>query len=348
MANNLSDIELATKKRLLDKCQEAFLLAIELYNRPTIQYHVEDCAFFLCNAWELMLKAYLIERDGAQSIYYPKHAERTLSLEDCLRRVYTNENDPLRKNMEKAIDLRNTSTHFVVPEYETFYAPILQACVENFDEQLRRLHGIEICDRIPENHLVLSVRRTPIKEEECRARYTKNDLQKMMKTMDGILAEEDVLQNRRFACTYVTELRSTKRGDADFTFRLSKDGETPAAVIKSVVMAKDKYPYRPGKVVEEINARIERTGLVLLQGGQNTRGRTKSGKAFSMYHFGLFESIYSMKGDERYSADAAMKDEQPAYIYSQQAVDLIWNKLQENPEGIIDRLREELKKTSSS
>ena len=46
--------------RLLSKSQEAFILAIELFNRPTIRYRVEGCAFFLCNAWELMLKAHLI------------------------------------------------------------------------------------------------------------------------------------------------------------------------------------------------------------------------------------------------------------------------------------------------
>ena len=53
-----------TCERLLDKSQEAFILAIELFNRPTIRYRVEGCAFFLCNAWELMLKAYIAKRDG--------------------------------------------------------------------------------------------------------------------------------------------------------------------------------------------------------------------------------------------------------------------------------------------
>ena len=60
-----------TYARLLDKSQEAFMLAIELYNRPAIRYHAEGCSFFLCNAWELMLKAYLVKTEGIKSIYYP-------------------------------------------------------------------------------------------------------------------------------------------------------------------------------------------------------------------------------------------------------------------------------------
>lgn len=49
-----------------------------------------------------------------------------------------------------------------------------------------------------------------------------------------------------------------------------------------------------------------------------------------------------MKDDERYSYDVSMEDESPSYIYSQQAVDLIWEKIKEDPSGVIDRLRSDL------
>lgn len=346
MSHALTGIEQSTVDRLLEKSQEAFLLAIELYNRPTIKYHVEGCAFFLCNAWELMLKAHLIKRGGISSIYYP-NSNRTLSLEDCLSRIYTNIHDPLRANMHKAIDLRNTSTHFVVQEYEYFYGPILQACVENFDAQMRKLHGIEVSDSVPENYLILSVRRALVDEDECRARYSQNDLEKMLETMDGIQTTADELDSRRFSCTYVTELRTTKRKDADLSFRIAKDGDTPAAVVKTLVKAKDKYPYRPSKVVAAVNEKIGRSGITLMQDGKDTRIRNKGSKPFSMYHFGLFKSVYSMVGDERYSYNSAMEGEQPAYIYSQQAVDLIWDRIRENPSGVIDQLRESAKKGSA-
>lgn len=327
-----------TVTRLAQKSREAFLLAIELYNRPTIRYHVEGCAFFLCNAWELMLKAHLIQRDGMDTIYYPG-SERTLSLEDCLRRVFTNSSDPLRRNMDKVIELRNTSTHFIIPEYETFYAPLLQSCVENYDEQLSRLLGIEIGDDIPENYLMLSVRRKDVDEDECRALYDPIVLDKMLERMEGIKTAADELESRRFSCVYVTELRVTKRKDADHTFRIAKDGEQPVTMMKALVQAKDKYPYRPGMVVREICQRIKREGLTLMQGGEDTCARTKGGKPFNLYMFGLFTSFYDMKGDGRYSYDAAMEGEQPSYIYSQQAVDLIWDKIKESPEGVIDWLR---------
>ena len=99
--------------KLLEKAKEAFVLAVEIYNKPTIKYRVEGFTFFICNAWELMLKAYLIKTKGEESIYYKNNPERAINLENCIKLIFTNDKDPLRLNLEKIIELRNTSTHFI-------------------------------------------------------------------------------------------------------------------------------------------------------------------------------------------------------------------------------------------
>lgn len=50
-----------TYERLIDKAKEAFVMSIEIYNKPSIRYRLEGFSFFICNAWELMLKAYMIK-----------------------------------------------------------------------------------------------------------------------------------------------------------------------------------------------------------------------------------------------------------------------------------------------
>ena len=37
---------------MLEKSEEAFLMAIEIYNKPTINYRIEGFSFFICNAWD--------------------------------------------------------------------------------------------------------------------------------------------------------------------------------------------------------------------------------------------------------------------------------------------------------
>ena len=81
---------------MLDKSEEAFLMAIEIYNKPTINYRLEGFAFFICNAWELLLKAKLLKE--GKSIYYSDKPNRTISLFNCVSKIFTNDKDPIRKN----------------------------------------------------------------------------------------------------------------------------------------------------------------------------------------------------------------------------------------------------------
>ena len=98
MENNIVNL-------LLDKSKEAFILSVEIYNKPTIKYRVEGFSFFICNAWELMLKAHIIKKYGNSEIYYKDKPNRTISLSECIKKVFTNSKDPLRLNLEKIIEL---------------------------------------------------------------------------------------------------------------------------------------------------------------------------------------------------------------------------------------------------
>ena len=48
---DMKDDEKRIYDRLLDKSLESFVLALEIYNRPSIRYRVEGFSFFICNAW---------------------------------------------------------------------------------------------------------------------------------------------------------------------------------------------------------------------------------------------------------------------------------------------------------
>lgn len=328
----MDDKEKFTYDRLLDKSQEAFLLAIELYNRPTIRYHAEGCCFFLCNAWELMLKAHIISRDGERAVYYPD-SDRTLSLSDCLKRVFTNENDPLRRNMDVVMEFRNTSTHFVTDEYELFYGPVLQQAVHDYEEKLRELHGIEISDRIPENYLALTVRRDVINLDAIKARYPREVVEKMLELGSSVAASRPGAEG----ITYATELRLTKKKEG-FPVRIANEADAAVSIVKSLTDPVDKYTYRTKKAVEFIRRKLAREGITMLVKGEP--------REFNNFHFQVFASFYNMKGDERYSYDLSLGGENPSWCYSQQAVDLMLQEIRRDPEHVIDSMRAELARRS--
>ena len=142
--------------RLINKSIEAFLLGLEIYNKPTIKYRIEGFSFFIVNAWELMLKAKFVN-DGI-SIYYKDNPKRTVSLSDVVSKVYTDKHTRIRLNLEQIIELRNISTHYITEDYELKYAPLFQACVLNFTNEIKKFHGVEMTDHLSQNFLVLSAR----------------------------------------------------------------------------------------------------------------------------------------------------------------------------------------------
>ena len=332
----MNEVEQKTYDRLIQKSEEAFLLAVELYNRPTIRYHVEGCSFFLCNAWELMLKAYMIKKDGEQSIYYKNSPDRTISLNNCIASVFSNENAPLRINLEKILDLRNTSTHFVTDEYELFYGPLFQVCVKNYEEKMHEFHGIEISDLIPESYLVLSVKRDIIDPEKIRAKYSPEVAEKLL-TMNNSVAFAGGDGSAKYSGFYETNFVITKNPKkADLAIRIDKDSPTGVAVVKEIQNVQDKYPFTAKTAIQEVNRRLEKAGITLIV--------KEEPKRFNNYHWNTFVKFYGMKSEERYAHDRSLKNEKnSSYVYSQQAVEAVVSAIKQDPIHVIERMIEEQK-----
>ena len=91
--------------------------------------------------------------------------DRTLSVESTLRKIYTDKNTRIRLNLEKIIELRNISTHYITEDYEVKYAPLFQACVLNFVNEIQRFHGVDITKHIAQNFLTISARYEPLTNE---------------------------------------------------------------------------------------------------------------------------------------------------------------------------------------
>ncbi|MEK0091959.1 DUF3644 domain-containing protein [Corynebacterium kefirresidentii] len=329
-----------TVKRLTEKSKESFSLAIELYNRPTLKYHAEACSIFLCNAWELMLKAYLIKTQGISSIYFKDNPERTISLDDCLGKVFTNSKSPLRINMRELIDFRNTNTHFITDEWEIFYGPFLQAAVTNYAQQLEELLNESVSDLMPENHLTLAVRRGDVQPDIIHAKYDPAVAKRLLKKSHELAEAAGTGGNENIAAIYETTLRIVKKErDADLNVYFSKGSDIPVNVIRDVKDSRSYYPYTAKLVLEKVNHRLKRENIDLIRDG-------KPHERFNKYDFGLFTSGHNMKGDERFSYDRSSPHESnPAYIYNDNTVNFIVQRLKEEPD-YLDNLKQKSSKNN--
>lgn len=330
---------MTTYERLIDKAKEAFIMAIEIYNKPSIKYRLEGFSFFICNAWELMLKAHMINKFGEKSIYYPDKPNRTITLENCVQKIFTNEKAPLRKNLERVIELRNTSTHFITEEYEAVYIPLLQACVFNFVDKMMEFHQVDMTQVIPENFITLSVRMKSLNETEIRGKYTEQVAEKIISiqaTLEPMVEEN----NSAFAIRVEHYHYMTKdRNEATELYHIDKDAPDGVRIIKELKDPNKTHKYNAKACIKELNKKISRDGISLMYNGNQTE--------LNMYHFRLFTSYFGIKENEKFCYVYEVS-KQPQYGYSQQAIDFIYDEIKKSPSTILDDLKERCAKKQST
>lgn len=331
--------EIVLWKKLLDKNKEAFIVAIELYNKPTIKYRVEGFSFFVCNAWELMLKAYLVKNHGNSSIYFSDKPNRTISLEGCIRKVFTNNKDPLRVNLERIVDLRNTSTHFITEEYEQIYIPLFQACVINYSNKLLDFFHEDITENLNANFLTLSLKLSTISKEEIQARYPKEIANKLLQSFEKIQHSVDDITNPNYAIPIHHDWYLTKKAnEATLKFTFTKNAEKAATIIKEPRDMHKLYPYSTKECIKQINQFIQRESLSFINPAVSA-----CNNQFNAFHFRLFLNFYDIKSNPDYCYKYT-PNKLPMFSYNQKLIDFICDLIKKDPEHIIQSLRENIAK----
>ena len=312
--------------KMLEKSQEAFLLAIEIYNKPTIKYRLEGFAFFICNAWELLLKSYIIKNNDMDSIYYKNKPDRTIALNECIKKVFTNEKDPTRKNLEIIVDLRNTSTHFIIKEMENIYLPFLQANTLNYSQKLFDFFNIDITKNIDTSFLSLVTNNANLSDTEILSKYGNEifNKYKKIKTETTNLLENE--QNNKLAININLNLRVVKNvNDAQLTFAVSKNAEDSIYIVDKIKDINTTYPYSQKNARELIMNNLKRKNIEI---------------NLHQTNFNLICNKYNLKDNEDYFFYHNLSKR---YMCSQKLIDFVTNLLFENPQ-LIENIKFEIKK----
>ncbi|MES1942448.1 hypothetical protein T5B8_19518 [Salinisphaera sp. T5B8] len=148
--------------------------AIEVYNKPSFSYREETFSILAINAWELLLKARILQLSGNKVSAVLKYEKRRKANGEMSSKLYRAKNrsgthlsiglfkaldllendygDQMPKSVRKNIDLlcevRDNSIHFVNKGFDL--ALLVQqlgtACLKNYLVAIRRLFGIDLSD----------------------------------------------------------------------------------------------------------------------------------------------------------------------------------------------------------
>lgn len=314
------------KQKLVDKSIEAFIMGLEIYNKPTIKYRIEGFSFFICNAWELMLKAELLNRN--EDIYYSDKSGRTLSLEPTIKKIYSDKNTRVRLNLEKIIELRNISTHFITEDYEAKYAPLFQACVLNFVNEIKRFHNIDISNYISQNFLTITANYEPLSNEQVRLKYPPEIAERFIQQSNQIDVLTQEYDSDKFAIPIKQNLYITKKKDeADFVIAMASESPNKVAIVKELKDPANTHKYAFNNVIAVVNNRLSKSNIKL--GYKN---------GFNSYVLNLFIEFYDIKSDNKYSYKHSLGNS-TSYTYSERLIDFIINEIKKNPDGFVESLK---------
>lgn len=313
---------------MLDKSEEAFLMAIEIYNKPTIKYRLEGFAFFICNAWELLLKAKMLNE--GKSIYYSDKPNRTISLSNCVSSIFTNDKDPIRKNLEILIGLRNTTTHYIIKEMDTIYLPFMQSNVLNYSQKLFDYFERDITEKINSSFMTLVVNNEEISDEKILSNYGNNIFDRYMKVKNETQKIISDNSNEKLAIKIDLNVKIVKdKKDAKTTFRIAKEGEEPVRIIKELKDTNLTHCFNQKRVRELVIDNLKRKGIEI---------------KFTQYDLKLICDKFDLKSNEKYFYKHILTN---SWGCTQQLVDFITDLFIKEP-SILDDIKQELKSQKSA
>jgi hypothetical protein len=249
-------------KALLRKSKDNMLLAIELYNRPSLENKIDGFVMLFCTSWEQLLKAIIIKAKGEESIYRKVNngKRETIPLRTCLDIVFS-KTDGTKRNILKITDLRDQAVHLLMPELQGIASRIFQSGIFNYSSKFEEACEVPFLntDNTGMISLVGDFKTPPLS---------------MMNNIYGKAAEEiialaeeltssvDNANDLSFAIPLDVTLQFAQKDSEGTQIILTKaengmTGLKKALVIEKSVDAEKTYKFKQGQAITEINQRLQ-------------------------------------------------------------------------------------------
>lgn len=234
---------------LLKKSEEAYLMSMEIINKPTINYRTEGFCFFICNAWELLLKAFLINKSRDISVInFKNDPNRTIGLDDCVEKVFTSTTDKMKNNITFIRNIRNKATHLILPDYDYILSPAFQRCLTNYNKFFKKhFTKYNINEKVTPYVALVN----PGNDEEVSSLILNpSNLLLLEKIKKELETDESLIQTLKIIST-------KKESDADIKYTVVSKGGENATVINIPKDIEVTHPYTTNDIVKKISETLE-------------------------------------------------------------------------------------------
>jgi len=271
-------------KQCLEKSRDSALLAIETYNKPAIKFRSGGYIVLMVISWTSLFHA-IFFRNKIKPFYRVKDSNRFdkkdddfcyWELKECIKQYFkTDTENPIRKNLEFFIPLRNKIEHKSLPEIDPDLFAECQALLLNYDKILEMEFGLDFCIR---ESLSFSLQLFPSSSNLAEAIKSNPDAKKVKDFINKYRSSltTDILESGQYSFkAFLLQVANHKSADAlPIQFvkydELTDDEKRNVNRIAALVKVKErpvsgKDLLMPGKVVEIVqlglgNPKINKNG----------------------------------------------------------------------------------------
>lgn len=328
-------------KALLHKSKDNMMLAIELYNRPSLVNKLDGFVMLFCTAWEQLLKAKLIESDGEESIFVErKQRKETISLRDCLDKCF-DKNSSVKKNIKKIVEIRDQAVHLLVPELQGVMSRIFQSGVFNYSKLFEEFSQ-SLFMTTSFTGMMSLVGDFELPSMPVMSSYYGDAAKDILNLAESLQKEIDSSDDMEFAIPLNVRFSITKDTENGPVILLQKAEEGMEGLQKAFIIEKAKdpeksHPYLTKEAIDEINDRLtKRYKRQRLDKHLISVDKISGMKVFNMYDF---QKIVNKLKFKKNTNEYHYESKKPCvHRYSEKAIEKIIERIMSD-EKYLDKLR---------
>jgi hypothetical protein len=248
-------------KKLILKSSEAFLLALELYNKPTINYRAESFSILFSNSWELLMKSYIYQQNGGKKLSIFRRKKRnqkreSITLDECLNKIFSNQNDPVKRNIQYISEIRNEAAHLIINELDPYFSRAFQTGVSNYVRFLFDWFGVNLNDKLNPGLISLITDKNKLPDIGLlKTKYSKEDFKSILNWIKKFEELEKLGPDATISIRHTIAIVRNPR-KAEFVLSSGKTGYQEAVILEKLRDPDISHPYSRTMVLAEIQKRM--------------------------------------------------------------------------------------------
>ncbi len=294
-------LNLYDDERLI-RAREAMMLAVQVFNSPSLSFKTEVFAILANVAWTYLLHEFyarkgvrIVGRDG-----------RSLLLSQMTKRRDCPLTDGVVRNINALKEIRDEVEHSLLGRSDFQWLALFQACCLNFENNLCRLFGEQLS---LQKELAFALQFAKLDIEQL-SEVEKHHLPQRIQALDARLRKgltEEQLQDieYQFRVIYTLDSASKSQSHIHFIHPESDEAEKIRNVLVKYKTADELYPHKPNMVTRLV---ADRSGMKFtnrnhVQAWRKYKARPRNGasqpantkKDYCIYHAAHRDYTYSEK-----------------------------------------------------